>query len=108
MTPGSKQTIGGLVAFLGKGQKQFLRQGLNDPLIKAYIARYFPDDKTAVYDDMHEAFHDNIASSHDLALKVSERPELQEAIGHVARRVDRSLVGPLIGKMIRRKIARSQ
>jgi hypothetical protein len=108
VTPSSEQTVEGLVAFIGKGQKQFLRQGLNDPLIKAYIARYFPDDKKAVYDDMHEAFHDNIASAHDLACKVSERPELQEAIGHIARRVDRSRVGPLIGKMIRRKVAHSQ
>jgi hypothetical protein len=108
MTPDSKQTDEGLVAFIGEGQQQFLRQGLNDPLIKAYIARYFPDHEKDVYRDMHEAFHDNIDEAHRLAEMIAKHPELHHAIGRIASKFDSSRVGPLIGKMMRRKLASGQ
>jgi hypothetical protein len=108
ITPDSKQTDEGLVTFIGEGQQQFLRQGLNDPLIKAYIARYFPDHQKAVFRDMHEAFHDNIAEAHKMAEMVAKHPELHHAIGRIASKFDSSRAGPLIGKMMRRKAARNQ
>ena len=107
LTPEAEQTIDGLVTFY-ISQVKFLRQRLNDGQVKSDIAYYFPDTVEAVYRDMHKEFYENIISAHGLVLAISQRPELQRSIGHLARGVDRSIMGPLVGKMIRRKIARSQ
>jgi hypothetical protein len=100
-------TIEGLCTFL-IDQRKFLRQRLNDGRIKSDIAYYFPDDVEAVYKDMRKAFHGNIVSSHGLAVLLGERPELQHSVARVAKGIetlDRSVLGAMIGKTIRRKIA---
>jgi hypothetical protein len=88
-------------------QRKFLRERLNDGRIKSDIAYYFPDDIAAVYKDMRRAFHGNIVSSHGLAVLLGERPELQRSVARVAKAreaLDRSGLGAIIGKMIRKKI----
>lgn len=103
-TPTDEQSISGLVDFYS-GQVRFLRQRLNDNQIKPDIAYYFPDSVDEVYRDMRREYHGNIVSAHDLAVQVSQRPELKKSIGFVVRAVDRSHVGHIVGELIRRKAA---
>ncbi len=102
-------TAEGLYSFL-IGQAGFLRQRLNDPRIKSDIAYYFPDDIEAVYKDMYKAFHANIISAYNIAVMLDQRPELQSSIGLIVKsigKLDRSVMGSLIGKTLGRKLTSS-
>ncbi len=96
----------GLYDFLA-GQRAFLRGRLNDVQIKADIAYYFPNDAEAVYKDMRKAFRGNILSAFRLATMIDEDPGLRHPIGRVTRHIGtRAILGPTLGKIIRRKVDR--
>lgn len=100
-------SIEGLYAFL-VSQAGFLSDRLNPGRVQADIGYYFGGQVNEIYDDMYKAFHDNIVMSHGLAVKLGGRPELQNAIGFVARTIDRLHVGAEIGKMLTRELAADQ
>ena len=96
-------TITGLYKFIGSGEVAFMRNQLNDEHVKAVLSFYFPDSMEEVYKDLRKRFHGKIRSSFSLAKRLDEHPDLESSVGRIVRAVDQPLVGPLIGKMLRRK-----
>lgn len=85
-------------------QAGFLRERLNDGRIKSDLGYYFPDQVEPVYKDMRKAFHKNIISAYGLAKMLGQTPELSASIAGVARVIDGSVAGDLIGSVIRRRL----
>ncbi len=85
-------------------QANFLRQRLNPGRVKADIAYYFADNIEAVYSDMFQHFNHNIVSAYELALHIKEHPELKTLIGAIAKGIDRSRIGRVMGETLARKL----
>ena len=75
-------------------QERFMRQRFNDERVKSEIAFYFPRNQEAIYQDLYDAFHENIVQSVILARKLGEKPELQAT-------VERAVCDPMAGDRIR-------
>jgi hypothetical protein len=99
-------SIDDLYGFL-VNQAGFLRERLNDGRVKSDIAYYFPDSIDEVYKHMEEAFHSNIISSYKFALLLRDRPELKASVGFLVQNidiVDRSILGELLAKELKKKV----
>ncbi len=100
-------SIEGLYDFLDN-QAGFLSHRLNDGRIKADIGYYFADQIEAVYADMHQAFHANIISAYSLALLLRDHPENKKPLGIVAKGIDQSRIGAIVGKLLTSNLAADQ
>jgi len=100
-------TVLGLLQFLAD-QEVFLSRRLGDWRMKADIAYHFPDSINEVYGAMHNAYHKNIVAAHGLALLLGQSPELEATLGAVvntsAEVLDRSLLGDVVTKVVRRHV----
>lgn len=104
---GEELTIDGLVDFLGSGEMEFLKYGLNDWYMKPLIKYYFGDNGDDVYEVMRAAYHPNIDAAHLMAKKIAHSTELTPLIGLAAKgleAVDSSRLGRNLGKTLIRKL----
>lgn len=105
---GGELTIDGLVDFLGSGEMDFLKYGLNDWYMKPLIKYYFGDNGDDVYKVMRTAYHPNIDAAHRMAEKIAHGTELTPLIGLAAKGLevmDSSRLGRNLGKTLIRKLA---
>jgi hypothetical protein len=93
----------GLLKTLGD-QEIFIRQRLGDRRIKADIAYHFPDSIEAVYQVMHEAFHENIESSSRLAKRIGQSPELEAPLTAAMKGTDVFQLGHVVCDVIREHV----